>query len=103
MEERYGHLTIIEATKERKNTYVVYKCKCDCGNIVYRTKSSLITSVKISKNGGPYCDECAKKSQRQLVTKHGMWAQDFIEYAKGQKVDVKILKILHIKIMEQEE
>ena len=33
MEERYGHLTIIEATKERKNSYVVYKCKCDCGNI----------------------------------------------------------------------
>ena len=94
MEERYGHLTIIEATKERKNTYVVYKCKCDCGNIVYRTKSSLITSVKISKNGGPYCDECAKKSQRQLVTKHGMWAQNTRLYrickgAKGRCEDPK--------------
>ena len=60
MEGKYGHLTIIEATKERKNSYVVYKCKCDCGNITYRTKSSLTSSIKASKNGGPYCDECAK-------------------------------------------
>lgn len=87
MEERYGHLTIIESTDKRKNSYVVYKCKCDCGNIVYRTKSSLTSSVKTSKNGGPYCDECAKKSQQQLVTKHGMWAKNRRLYGicKGAK------------------
>ena len=87
MEERYGHLTIIESTNKRKNSYVVYKCKCDCGNIVYRTKSSLTSSVKTSKNGGPYCDECAKKSQQQLVTKHGMWAKNRRLYGicKGAK------------------
>ena len=94
MEERYGHLTIIEATKERKNSYVVYKCKCDCGNIAYRTKSSLRISVKISKNGGPYCDECAKNAQRQAVMKHGMWAQNARLYricrgAKGRCEDPK--------------
>ena len=87
MEERYGHLTIIEATKERKNSYVVYKCKCDCGNIAYRTKSSLRTSVKISKNGGPFCDECAKAIERQSNIKHGMWAQNARLYGicKGAK------------------
>ena len=94
MKERYGHLTIIEATKERKNSYVVYKCKCDCGNIAYRTKSSLRISVKISKNGGPYCDECAKNAQRQAVMKHGMWAQNARLYricrgAKGRCEDPK--------------
>ena len=87
MEERYGHLTIIEATKERKNSYVVYKCKCDCGNIAYRTKSSLRTSVKISKNGGPFCDECAKAIERQSNIKHGMWAKNRRLYGicKGAK------------------
>jgi len=29
---RFGHLTVIEQTEERKNRYVVWKCRCDCGN-----------------------------------------------------------------------
>ena len=26
-----GHLTIIEATPQRKNGYTVWRCQCDCG------------------------------------------------------------------------
>ena len=32
---RFGKLVVLEPTKERRNTYVVWKCKCDCGNITY--------------------------------------------------------------------
>lgn len=31
--QRYGRLTVIEKTPERYHGQVVYKCRCDCGNI----------------------------------------------------------------------
>ena len=31
--EVFGRLTVLEMTSERKNRQVVWKCKCDCGNI----------------------------------------------------------------------
>ena len=33
--QRFGRLTVIEKTDERKNHCVVWKCQCDCGNITY--------------------------------------------------------------------
>ena len=71
MNERYGKLVILEPTSKRKNNYIVYKCLCDCGNIVYRTKSSLVSSMKSSSKGAA-CDKCSKKRQATAVTKHGM-------------------------------
>ena len=32
--QRFGNLVAIEPEKERKNGQLVWKCKCDCGNIV---------------------------------------------------------------------
>ena len=31
--KRVGRLTVTEATKERKNGYIVWSCHCDCGKI----------------------------------------------------------------------
>ncbi|MCD7847945.1 MAG: transcriptional regulator [Oscillospiraceae bacterium] len=31
---RFGHLTVICDSGERKNGYIVWKCRCDCGNII---------------------------------------------------------------------
>ena len=31
---RFGKLTAVEPTSERKNGYTIWICKCDCGNIV---------------------------------------------------------------------
>ena len=31
---RFGKLTAVESTSERKNGYTIWICKCDCGNIV---------------------------------------------------------------------
>lgn len=44
--KRYGLLTVIEETNERKNGHVVWKCQCDCGNISYVTKTNLEHSTK---------------------------------------------------------
>lgn len=32
---RYGKLLVLEKTNKSKNNRILYKCKCDCGNIVY--------------------------------------------------------------------
>lgn len=39
--KRFGKLTAIEATKERKSKHVVWKCMCDCGNFAYVDTSNL--------------------------------------------------------------
>ena len=33
--QRFGKLTVLEMTSERRNRQVVWKCQCDCGNITY--------------------------------------------------------------------
>lgn len=33
--KKFGHLTALEKTNKRYYGYVVWKCKCDCGNITY--------------------------------------------------------------------
>lgn len=33
--QRFGRLTVLEKTNQRKHGYIVWKCQCDCGNIHY--------------------------------------------------------------------
>ena len=33
--QKFGKLTVLEITSERRNRQVVWKCQCECGNIVY--------------------------------------------------------------------
>ncbi|MCB2300421.1 hypothetical protein [Clostridium tagluense] len=37
----FGRLTVIKATKERKQGAVVWECKCECGNETYVSRSNL--------------------------------------------------------------
>lgn len=39
--QRFGKLTVIEPTEERKAKSIVWKCICDCGNIKYVNSSNL--------------------------------------------------------------
>lgn len=69
MKKKYGSLTIIEATEARKyGGYVVYKVKCDCGNIDYRTLNGLSDTSS--------CDTCKSKKQSDLMATHGMYAKN---------------------------
>ena len=40
--QRFGRLVVLEKTSQRKNKKVVWKCKCDCGNITYVVGGSLV-------------------------------------------------------------
>jgi AP2 domain len=46
-QEKYGMLTLIEPTSERYNNEVVWKFKCDCGNIVYRSLSHVKRNTRL--------------------------------------------------------
>lgn len=39
---RFGKLTAIERTEERKNRYAVWKCRCDCGRTVRASTKDLM-------------------------------------------------------------
>ena len=39
--KRFGRLTALRPTEERKGTSVVWECKCDCGNIVFVSARNL--------------------------------------------------------------
>lgn len=49
--QRFGMLTAIAPTKERRNNQVVWLCKCDCGN----TKTIVGSNLKNHKGG---CKDC---------------------------------------------
>jgi hypothetical protein len=57
---RYKRLVALEPTNERKNGCVVWKCKCDCGNICYVKSSDLTCSRKGS------CG-CLEKENQQTI------------------------------------
>ena len=40
--QKFGRLTAIRPTDKRKNGYILWECKCDCGNTVYVSATKLI-------------------------------------------------------------
>lgn len=47
----FGHLTVLEETKERENGYTVWRCRCDCGN------EYLAASRKLKNGGAVSCKD----------------------------------------------
>ena len=44
--DKYGYLTLIEDTgMRRQNGNVIWKCQCECGNIVHRSSDSINQSL----------------------------------------------------------
>ena len=39
--QRFGRLTAIRPTSDRKGESVIWECKCDCGNVIYKSISGL--------------------------------------------------------------
>lgn len=64
--EKYNKLTVLEVTEKRLNRCIVYKCKCDCGNIITTTGTRLVHGY--IKSCGCYQKERASKCNK----KHGL-------------------------------
>lgn len=52
--KKFGRLTIVERTEEKLQRAYLYKCECECGNIVYQRLSTL-------KNGHATSCGCYQK------------------------------------------
>ena len=65
---KYGKLTVLSKTDERKHGYVVYECLCDCGNhhkvTSYALKSGNIKSCGCSKK-----ETLSIKAESQMIGK----------------------------------
>ena len=46
--QRFGKLVVLRSMAERKNGYIMWECKCDCGNVVQVRSSKLISGDKMS-------------------------------------------------------
>lgn len=64
---KIGNLEVIEELKERKNGYVMYKCKCVCGNEINVSGANLRRRLKNKKNVG-----CGCGMHKNHLYKHGL-------------------------------
>lgn len=80
---RFGQLTVLEATQERgRGGSVVWKCRCDCGNVVYAPRSQLTSGYKKS---------CGCLSHPPLRTLQGrrfgqLTVIEYVEKRSGQHI-----------------
>ena len=80
--KKFNRLTVIEKTKERKHGYVVWKCKCDCGNIVYYTTQTL--NNKDTQSCGCYHSQRSQEVAKKSFKKY--FSENLIEGTNLQKI-----------------
>ena len=68
--KKFGRLTVIEETNERKNRQVIWRCKCDCGNIVLVRTNDL-------KQGLTTSCGCYKREIAKQVSKNDLSGRRF--------------------------
>lgn len=63
--EKYGRLAVLEKLSERRNKSVVWRCQCDCGNVVDVTTGELRSGRHLS------CGCYQRERASQAATIHG--------------------------------
>lgn len=62
--QRFGHLTVLKKLDERENRYVVWLCRCDCGNeIKVNTRHLMRGTVDVFRKTVPREDRWQKTLQ----------------------------------------
>lgn len=61
--QKFGKLTVIKATDQRRHGEVVWECQCDCGNICYATSYGL----KVGDNVSCGCYNKAREKFKKMV------------------------------------
>ena len=63
--KRFGKLVALRATEERKNNYVIWECRCDCGKLVKVRSASLIKGT--TRSCGCLRNEIRQNKQPDLT------------------------------------
>jgi len=82
--EKYGKLTVLEPTEKRSCRAIIWRCRCECGNII-ETRSTLL------KNGQSTNCGCVKKANdKENFTKALNYVDDTcIEFLEKMDVPLK--------------
>lgn len=67
--QKFGKLTVLEITNERRNRQVVWKCQCECGNITYVVGQALRTGHTTTCGCGHHNSKNAKQLEGQKFSK----------------------------------
>ena len=74
--KKYGRITVIRATEERKYRHIVWLCRCDCGNLVRINSHELLSNA--TKSCG--ClqrerakEEALKRNRKYQGINHPNW------------------------------
>lgn len=70
--ERYGRLTVLEKTSNKRGNSCYYRCKCDCG------KTCEVLSFRIGKSTmscGCYKTECIGSHKESTTRLYNIWTQ----------------------------
>lgn len=59
--KKFGKLTFVEKIGKTKNNLVIWKCQCECGNIIERTYASIVSKNICS------CGCLAKENAREMI------------------------------------
>lgn len=59
--QRFGKLVAIKPTEKRSGSFIVWECKCDCGNIAY------VSVGNLRKEGGTKSCGCIKSTGETIV------------------------------------
>ncbi len=81
--KKFGNLTVIKITSERKDNRPVWECKCNCGNIVYVKSHDLV-------NGSIISCGCVRKSKGEIAIENILQENNInYLYNKGYFEDLK--------------
>lgn len=62
--KKFGKLTVLSKTDDKKNGSYLYKCKCDCGNVI-KVRTDSLTGGKVISCG---CSKKGKEKSNQLLS-----------------------------------
>lgn len=75
--QKFGRLTVVESTDERRNGSIIWKCKCDCG------KYFLARSADLRKGNTKSCGCLRLDNLRKRTVTHGMCGMSIYQIWKG--------------------
>ena len=83
LNQKFGKLLVIEETNKRKNNSVLWKCQCDCGNIVeFSTK-------ELRNDGIIQCNICGYNRKPNINIKENIIGKKFNHLTVVEKTNKK--------------
>lgn len=82
---RFGKLVAIEPTQKRMAGFIIWKCKCDCGNITFVNSNSLLTGNTTSC--GCYIHESKKIKESALKNINNFRKENYIDNTRLDFLD----------------